>query len=429
MKLIFFLLTFSLVVSGQVQDNNLTIKLDEYFNALTSIKNFNGNVIIAKKGNVLLDKSYNIKDTSNNIVVDKDSKFIIASVSKIFIKFAILKLVEQNKLQLTDKLNRFISDFPNGDKITVEHLMQHRSGLPRELKEYEEYDSLSLNQIVDLAKAENLQFEPGTRIFYSNVGYFILHYIIQKASDYGYLNFVQKEIFNKMNLKNTFEFNSSNKINNFAYGYYLDNEIIRPVKLKDINRFETGNYATTINDLYSFSEQILSGKALNKSLALKMFDGDSLITQAGGRPGYRAYFYKNIKSDITFIFTSNFSNVPFQEVIDNVFSILSGKPFQIPRKVERIETYVAADVLKSYVGKFALEVDPKQQFIIRTNENKLIFEDLEGNSVTLYPESESVFFDNPKSKDSYIFIYNSESNKYDLTIHTSGMQLKTKRIE
>lgn len=68
MKLIFFLLTFSLVVSGQVQDNNLTIKLDEYFNALTSIKNFNGNVIIAKKGNVILDKSYNIKDTSKGQV-------------------------------------------------------------------------------------------------------------------------------------------------------------------------------------------------------------------------------------------------------------------------------------------------------------------------------------------------------------------------
>lgn len=429
MKLTFILLTLSLVVFGQVQNDSLTITLDEYFNALTSIKNFNGNVIIAKQGNIILDKSYNIKDTSKYLSVDRNSKFIIASVSKLFVKFAILKLIEQNKLQLTDKLIEFIPDFPNGDKITLEHLLQHRSGLPRELKDYEKFDSLSLNKIVDLAKLETLQFEPGTKMFYSNVGYFLLHYIIDKTSDYGYLNFMQKEIFDKMNLKNTVEFNSSKELNNFAYGYYLDEEIIKPIKLKDINRFETGNYATTITDLFSFSEQILAGNALKKSLALKMFDGDSLLTQAGGRPGYRAYFYKNTKADVTFIFTSNFSDVPFQETIDNVFNILSGKPYQIPGKVNRVEIYVAADVLKSYIGKFALEMDPTQQFFIRTNENKLVFEDLEGNSVTLHPESESVFFDNPKSKDSYIFILNSESNKYDLTIHTSGMKLKTKRIE
>ncbi|MFZ4522165.1 MAG: serine hydrolase [Bacteroidales bacterium] len=84
--------------------------------------------------------------------------------------------------------------------------MHHQSGLPRELTNSEAYGSLSLSRIVELAKLEKLQFEPGTQTLYSNVGYFLLHFIIDKNSDNGYLTFIQNEIFRKMNLKNTLEF-------------------------------------------------------------------------------------------------------------------------------------------------------------------------------------------------------------------------------
>lgn len=65
------------------------------------------------------------------------SKFIIASVSKVFIKVAILKLAEQGKLNISDSLAKFLPDFPNATKITVEQLMFHKSGLPREISDYE----------------------------------------------------------------------------------------------------------------------------------------------------------------------------------------------------------------------------------------------------------------------------------------------------
>src|ERR1035437_833147 len=94
----------SVVLFGQAKKDSLTYKLDEYFTALTNLKNFNGNVIISKHGQLLLHKTYNIAGETDNLKVTKDSKFIIASVSKVFIKFSILRLVELNKIQLTDKL-------------------------------------------------------------------------------------------------------------------------------------------------------------------------------------------------------------------------------------------------------------------------------------------------------------------------------------
>ncbi|RYZ51827.1 MAG: class A beta-lactamase-related serine hydrolase, partial [Sphingobacteriales bacterium] len=238
------------------QPDSLAYKLDAYFTALTGLKNFNGNVLVAKDGRVLLDKTYTISGETDSLEVTRGSRFIIASVSKVFVKFGILKLAEQKKLRLSDKLSRFIPGFPGGDKISIEQLMYHQSGLPRELTNAKGYDSLSLSRIVDLAKSERLQFEPGTQTLYSNIGYFLLHYIIDQTSGSGYLAFIQREIFDKMGLKSTAEFNSGKPVPAFAYGFDNENGKVVPTSQKSINRFETGNYLSTIGDLYRFSRQV-----------------------------------------------------------------------------------------------------------------------------------------------------------------------------
>lgn len=419
----------SLTTFGQTTNESLKYKLDEYFSALTDLKNFNGNVIIEKQGQVLLDKTYNITGERDSLIVTRDSKFIIASVSKLFIKFSILKLVDLNKIQLTDHLNKFIPDFPNGSLITIEQLMHHQSGLPRELTNYDTYDSLSLSKIVELAKLEKLQFAPGTQTLYSNVGYFLLHYIIDKTSRNGYLAFMQNEIFKKMKLTNTLEFNSIKSIPKFAYGFDNENGKITPTPKQNINRFETGNYLSTISDLYSFSRQILLGKALKKSLATQLFGKDSVLIQAGGRPGYRAYFYKNLKTDITFIFVSNYTDIPIQDVTGDIINILEDKPYQIPHKINRKPIKLPIETLKKYTGKFVLEADITQTINITLNGDKLFDVDTNGEKTELYSDSENTFFITPTSKDGYIFTINTQTNQYDLTIISTGLKLRTKRIE
>jgi CubicO group peptidase (beta-lactamase class C family) len=423
--LLLFLLSFG--VFGQAKNDSLTYKLDEYFTALTSLKNFNGNVIISKHGQILLDKTYNITGETDSLKVTRDSKFIIASVSKVFIKFSILKLVELNEIKLTDHLSKFIPDFPDGEKITIKQLMHHQSGLPRELTYKDAYESLSLSKVVELAKLEKLQFEPGTQTLYSNVGYFLLHYIIDKTSSSGYLAFIQNEIFKKMKLNNTLEFNSTNSVTKFAYGFDNKNGKLIPTSKENLNKFETGNYLSTISDLYSFGHQILSGKALKKSLAIEMFGQDSLLSQAGGRPGYRAYFYKNLKTEVAFIFLSNYTDIPIQGVTTDIVNILDHKPYEVPHKINRKEIQVPTEILKKYTGKFALEADMTQTVTIQLIGDKLFNVDTNGEKTELHPDSENTFFEIPTTKDGYIFALNQQTNQYDLTIISTGLKLKTKR--
>lgn len=414
---------------GQAKKDSLTYKLNEYFSALTELKNFNGNVMVSKEKDILLDKTFNITGETDSLKVTRESKFIIASVSKVFIKFSILKLVELNKIQLNDPLSKFIPDFPNGEQITIEQLIHHQSGLPRELTNMEGYTTLSLSRIVELSKLEKLQFQPGSQTLYSNVGYFLLHYIIDKISGNGYLTFIQKEIFDKMKLKNTLEFNSAKAVPKFAYGFDNDNGKIVPTPAENINKFETGNFLSTIGDLYSFSEQIFSGKVLKKSLAKKLSGQDSIIVQAGGRPGYRAYFYKNLKTGITFIFVSNYTDIPIQEVTQDIINLLENKPYEVPHKINRKPIEVAPETLKKYAGKFVLEADNTQILTIRLLDNKLFDVEANGEKTELYPDSENTFFISPSSKDGYIFSLNQLTNEYDLTIISTGLKLKTKRIE
>ncbi|WP_313000106.1 serine hydrolase domain-containing protein [Chryseobacterium gleum] len=426
MKLLifFFILIFSVKLSAQQYSK----ELDHYFTALTDLKNFNGNVKIAKNNKVLLNKTYNISDEDKVLQVNKNSKFIIASVSKIFVKYGILKLVEQGKLKLSDHLNQYIPDFPNGEKISIENLLFHQSGLPREIKNYEKYDHLSLEKTIELAKQELLQFEPGTQTLYSNVGYFILHYLIDKLSDKGYWHFIQEEIIKKYQLKNTGEFNSSRSLSDFAYGFSNENGKIVPVSHTSINRFETGNYFSTIDDLYNFSQQLISGKNLKKDLALTMFGKDSQLIQAGGRPGYRAYYYQDLKSGITFIFTSNFTDIPFQKVTEDIINLLNGQPYRIPQKINRKAIEISDEVLKQYTGKFALEADLSQVFTVILENHFLYILDKDGEKTKIYPESPNTFFDNPESEDGYQFV-SDKDHQYRLVIISTGVKLNAKKIQ
>lgn len=403
-------------------------KTNEYFSALTSLKQFNGNVIIAKDGNIILKKTYNLSGGPKGLKVKKNSRFIIASVSKVFVKYGILKLVEEKKVSLDDPLSKFIPDFPEGNKITINHLIHHQSGMPREIKDYEKFDKLTGEQIIELAKKEKLLFEPGTKTLYSNIGFLILHYIIGKMAPNGYLAFIKKEIFDPIGLKSTNEYNSKKLSKKFVRGFDNEDGKIVMASAKDLDRFETGNYVSTINDLYLFSKRGFNGKHLQKALIKELFDENEVLAQAGGRPGYRAYFYKNRKTGFDFLFVSNYTGIPIQQVTEDIVKIFDGKPYQVPTAIKRVKINLSEAIMKRYEGKYILEVDQTQYLIINVKDGKLYITDKNGEVTEGVPDSETTFFFDPASNDGLIFTLNKDTGVYELEMISDGLHLKTKKV-
>ncbi|WP_400193310.1 serine hydrolase domain-containing protein [Hymenobacter sp. B81] len=404
-------------------------QLHEYFQALANLQQFNGNVLVASQGQELLRGTYNIPGQSDSLRVGPDSRFIIASVSKLFVRYGVLLLAQQGRLSLQDPVSKFIPDFPRGRDITVAHLFHHQSGLPRELTNHKDLGQVSLARTIELARHETLLFEPGARTQYSNVGFFLLHHIVDRASPRGYAHFVQHQILRPFGMKHTGEFRAARRVPRFAHGFTPEaNRRIRPVDALAINRFETGNYYATLADLARFADGLFSGRVLAPAAAQRLLNAEGAVVQAGGRPGYRAYFYLHPARRLTFLFVSNFSGLPVEKIIRDVPAIVAGEPYQVPVAVNRQPVTVPDALLQRYVGRFQLLADPAQVFEVRVDGGQLLLLEKSGEQTRFRPDSETTFFDDPQSAEGLRFDPDPATQTYRLVLLSDGLTLPTLRL-
>lgn len=425
---LFIILFFSIqtAVSGQEvfpAENRTAVKIDEYFSELAKQEKFNGNVLVALGEKIILKKNYNIPASIAGLKTSLDRQLMIASVAKLFVKFAFLKLAEQGRIKLDDRLNKFLPDFPDGDKITIRHLVNHQSGLPRELTDREKLRDVTLEKIVELAKKETLQFEPGADTLYSNIGYQTLLYILSKATPGGYENFMKKNLLEPFAMSNTYEYNYKSP-KNFSSGFGYQNKKIVPADASELKKFESGRYYSTIDDMYKFSRGIFNPRLTSKTTSGQMLNEKGEVVHAGAIDGYKSYFYKNTKTGLTYIFLSNYSQIPFVQMTKDIPDIVAGKPYKIPTKVNRIAVDLSEDILKRYVGKYALKVDEKQKFELRLENGKLYFAQ-DATKTELFPESETIFFTDPQTDDIFEFVFDEKTNAYKMFLTAEGIRLET----
>ncbi|HPN59410.1 MAG TPA: serine hydrolase domain-containing protein [Chitinophagaceae bacterium] len=117
------------VLAIQVSFGQDLSKMEEIMNLYTSQYKFNGTVLVAHKGKILLDRGYGYRIVKDSVKHDPGSVFQIGSVTKQFTAVVILKLQEENKLNVTDKLSKYFPDYPKGDSITIHQLLSHTSGI------------------------------------------------------------------------------------------------------------------------------------------------------------------------------------------------------------------------------------------------------------------------------------------------------------
>jgi CubicO group peptidase (beta-lactamase class C family) len=144
-------------------------KLEAYIGGQVSVDGFCGTILVVQSGKRLLSKGWGLANREHLVPNQIETKFRIGSVSKQFTAAAILLLHEQGKLSINDKLSRFITDYPNGDEITIHHLLTHTSGIPN-FSNFPEYRSLTRvfslpESTITHFKKLPLDFIPGERFF------------------------------------------------------------------------------------------------------------------------------------------------------------------------------------------------------------------------------------------------------------------------
>ena len=270
---------------------------------------FMGSVLVAHKGNILLSEGYGFADIEGKIENTPNTCFFLASVSKLFTVACIAELKNKGLLNYNSTLSEFIPDYPHGDKITIEHMIQHKSGIVDVVNETPYDFKTAFTSIPDLIaefKHLPLNFPPGERYQYCTSGYILLAYIIEKVSGMSYSDFVQTQIFDPLKMTNSYSV-----INTFpenqAIGYNkVDGKFTQGAEFSLSQFVGTGNLSSTTGDLYKWYNGLYKTNKIST---------DYQTTHYGGIGGCtRTAFLFHAHADYVIIILSNYSEALVEDL-------------------------------------------------------------------------------------------------------------------
>lgn len=375
-SIIYFLLIIVSTSCISQSDNRaqaITQRLDYVVKKYIDSSEFVGSVLIAKNGEILLKKGYGFADIENKIPNSPTTNFYLASVSKLFTVSAIIKLKNKGLLKLDDTLSKYIPDYPNGNRITIQQLIQHRSGIvdfvnerPYELIKNE----IKLNDLIDTFKYLPLNFEPGEKYSYCSSGYNLLAFIIEKVSGMSYSDYIEKNIFKVLGMNSSFSnWNSIPKTQ--AKGYHKENGKFIPSDYFHPSQFVgSGNLTSTVEDMYKWYE------AIYRTGKISLEYQTDHIGRIGGWTSTN--FYPIITSDYVIILLSNYGDAPVVEIASEIRDMLN----QDGDKYQQISSLS----IEKYCGYYY--ADDKFYMIIEKGDNCLIYH---ANDNSNYVSSDTIY--------------------------------------
>lgn len=366
-KLFKFLLLTVFVFSSQIIiPQTKAEKIESLLNEYYKFKVFNGSVLVAEDGKVIYKNGFGLANMEWNIPNTPDTKFRVGSVTKQFTAMLIMQLVEEGKLKLNVPITTYIPDYPKdkGDKITIHHLLTHTSGIPN-------YTSLpTLNDFMrdpitplDLVKIFwdlPLDFEPGEKFSYSNSGYIVLGYIIEKVTGESYEDVLKEKIFEPLGMKNSGYDHTEVIIPKRASGYdKVGTDYFNTSYLDMSVPYSAGAIYSTVEDLYLWDQALYTEKLLTKNYLDKMFipyakppfaegygygwaldkkhidnidDSLNIIEHGGTINGFNSEILRITNSKDLIVLLNNTGVTKLNEISNKIIDILYDQPYELPEK-------------------------------------------------------------------------------------------------
>lgn len=212
-------------VAQQPQTGNSLADLDVYFDSIAP--RFMGSIMITKGDSLIYSKNIGYSDVDKKIAISDSTQFKIGSISKSFTAVLVLKAIESGKLSMEDKLIKFFpnSNIPNADKITIYHMLHHRSGLfdfVNDIDNTATFDfskRYTLEQILELIAKGKSHFEPGSTFRYSNSNFVLLAYILENVYSKSFADLIDEQIAKPLGLNHTFDCSNGDRTAPQSYRY------------------------------------------------------------------------------------------------------------------------------------------------------------------------------------------------------------------
>lgn len=386
-KLLLFVFAFSSFAFAQ----DKFTRIDSLLNYLHENNKFMGSLTIREGENVVFSKAYGFADAEKNIKADRLTRYKIGSISKTFTAVMVMQLIEEKKLTLQTKLNRFYPKIKNAEKISIYDLLHHRTGIVDLVNQDTTFHKVidkkhSKEDILKVITSYEPLFESGSKYQYSNSNFFILGCIIEKLTKKSYAENLQNRIVKKAEL-GTYESKTemtakgavtnkvfvpttyykeeaTNTTNRESYSYYFDGtNWVKSLENHNSIAFASGGITSTTSDLTKFIYALFNGKlvsptSLDQMKEIKEGYGKALIQFPFGERRFYGHggrienfssmlgYYPTEK--LSFSLISNGDNFVQNDIIIGILSIYYKMPFPFPKfmKMDKAE-------LAKFTGTYA----------------------------------------------------------------------------
>ena len=420
-------------------------------------------VLVAKGGKILFEKGYGLADLERGSAITTETVFNLASITKPFTAAAILKLQEAGRLSLDDTVSKFIPDYPRGNEITIRHLLTHTSGIHDTLGSPGSLATarypVSRDYVMALFKYAPLDFDPGAQYAYSNSAYYLLGYIIEKASGQTYLEYLKHEFFEPLGMSHTGIYQPGNAGKAQPY-QYVDNRLDGAMRAKVIDPSRIGGNGaldSTARDLYHWADAYFSGRLLNGASVqdaitpsvhgrtattrfrtggygfgwgIARFRGMREVFHTGASPGYCSALYEFPDEHFTVIILTN-SSYPIPTFdVGNAIEMFA--QLYLHDRMQMRDEPVPNPLVDP--GRFAALVGRYDQgfngVVTVTRDGKRLFAQTAGHPrIELFPKTETVFFYDPRILSAEVeFVKDQGGNVNGLIHYIGGDAFKAPRM-
>jgi CubicO group peptidase (beta-lactamase class C family) len=352
-------------------------RIDEVMTKLVENKQFNGTVLVAEDGQIILKKGYGYANMDWKIPNTVDTKFRIGSITKQFVAMQIMQLVEEGKIELEAKLIDYIPEYrkDTGQKITIHHLLTHTSGIPSytglpSFWSDSTRNPYDVDYMIQEFHSGDLEFEPGTEYRYNNSGYFLLAVIIERITGKSFEENLQQRILDPVKMTNSGVDRNLEILDKRSYGYMnLLSGYANEPYFYMLNALGAGDMYSTVEDLFLWDRALHDDKILSEKSKSIMFtpflngyaygwgvyyqmlsestDSLKVIAHSGGINGFNTRIHRLVNDNHVIILLNNTGSTNLGGMSETITNILYDRPYTIPKKA--LDRKIGETILASNV--------------------------------------------------------------------------------
>ncbi|SFQ12021.1 serine hydrolase domain-containing protein [Flavobacterium akiainvivens] len=352
------------------QESDKYKKIDSLLTYLADNNKFMGAVTLTQNGKPVFEKAYGYADFENHKKADVHTKYKIGSISKMFTATAIFKLIEDKKLSLDTRLSKFYPKVKNADKITINNLLSHSSGIFNytNTEDFMGYAATPQSKADMVKRIEGFEsdFEPGTKSDYSNSNFLLLGYIIEDITKKPYTEAVTKMVIRTAGLKETSFYDKVETDKDEAFSYMLAGTVAEKWDEWDQSvAYSAGGIQSTPADLDTFITALFAGKIIKPESVELMttlqdevgrgifpipFNKKRFWGHGGHIEGFSSMLGYNREEKLAVALVVNAEVMPMNDILIGILNCYYELPYTFP---DLKTVAVDAAILQGYTGTYA----------------------------------------------------------------------------